>query len=463
MAIRPVLEDGSPSRASAMNFFLGEQRRPVGFQTGLYRLTAGFSLLWLSAANFVGLWLALLLCWPELGSVSGPAGYGRWMAVHLNWQLYGWCSLPVVGVLLSRWLPRRPAALLQARWSFALWSWALGLGGAWWLEGESSGKLFLDWSGLSRICFVAVLVGLWGLLAYTLIRGFRGKKSGEQSEGLVRIPSMLDWLLLAGLGTVPLAIWNATKPQLYPPINPESGGSTGTNLLGSTLAVVLILGLLPVFLEIPRRNRHRARPFWGVFVAESILYLLLNHGDQSNRDWKQIGGLACLLIWIPLLPLYLRSFAWADGSRLWGISFAGWWAALVITGFAFFLPGILDAAKYSHLLVAHAHIAMAGMLTSLNMLLLLQLARGVPGGPDLLGEPIRFSLWHAGLFLHLLALAAIGWNEVRLPGWLWHHATEVRWLYFLRAAGGVCMTAVSLSWLFALLRGERERSEGHGV
>ncbi|MDD4932353.1 MAG: hypothetical protein PHO89_02665, partial [Methylacidiphilaceae bacterium] len=335
-----------------MNSLLGEQRAPVLFQTGLYRLTAGFSLLWLSAANLVGLWLALLLVWPELGAVSGPVGYGRWMALHLNWQLYGWCSLPAVGVLLNRWLPRRANALVQARWAFAFWSWALGLGGAWWLAGESSGKLFLDWSGLSRICFVAVLVGLWGLLAYSLIRGRRGENAAERSQGPAHARSVLDWLLLAGLGIVPLAIWSATKPQLYPPINPESGGPTGTNLLGSTLAVVLIIGLLPAFLEIPRRDRRLERPFWGVFLAESLLYLLLNHGDQANRDWRQIGGLASLLIWIPLLPLYLRSFAWSDRSRLWGISFAGWWTALVLTGFTFFLPGILDSAKFSHLLVA---------------------------------------------------------------------------------------------------------------
>lgn len=432
-----------------MNSLLGEQRTSVAFRTELHRLTAGFSLLWLCAANLIGLWLALLLAWPEIGARSGPFGYGRWMALHLDWQLYGWCSLPAVGVLLGRWLPHRPSSLVLARWTFGLWSWALVLGGLWWLRGEGSGKLFLDWSGLPRLCFVAMLGALWGMLTFILLRRRRA------DHGTAPIPSVLDWLLLAGLGTVPPAIWMATKPQLYPPVDPTSGGPTGTNLLGSTLVVVLILGLLPHILDIPRRDRRIERIFWGCFLAESLLYLVLGHGDQSNRDWRQIGGLASLLLWIPLLPLYLHSCGWAEGSRLWGVSFAGWWTALVLTGFGFFLPGLLDAAKFSHLLVAHAHIAMAGLLTSLNMLLLVQLAAGAPEDPARLREPIRFSLWHAGLLVHLLVLGVIGWNEARTPGYLWRHAAEVRLLYWLRAGAGACMTVVSLSWLFALLRDER--------
>ncbi len=438
-----------------MNPLLGEQQTSVAFPTGLHRLTVGFSLLWLGAANLIGLWLSLLLAWPEIGTLSGPFGYGRWMALHLDWQLYGWCSLPAVGVLLNRWLPPRPSSLVLARSAFGLWSWALALGGVWWLEGESSGKLFLDWSGLSRICFVAVLGGLWGMLAFLLLRRLRSARGAGRAEGSAPPPSVLDWVILAGLGTVPPAIWTATKPHLYPPINPTSGGPTGTNLLGSTLAVVLILGLLPHILEIPRRDRRLERLFWGCFLAESLLYLLLGHGDRSNRDWRQIGGLASLLVWIPLLPLYLHSCGWTDGSRLWGISFAGWWTALVLTGFTFFLPGFLDSAKFSHLLVAHAHIAMAGLLTSLNMLLLLQLGAGVPGDPARLREPIRFFLWHAGLLVQLLVLGIIGGNEAQTPGWLWHQAAEVRRLYWLRVGAGACMTAVSFSWLFALLRGER--------
>ncbi|MGD9896016.1 MAG: hypothetical protein AB7T14_02905 [Candidatus Methylacidiphilaceae bacterium] len=437
-----------------LNSLLGQQSASTAFQAGLRRLTVGFSLLWLSAANLVGLWLALLLAWPEIGALSGPVGYGRWMALHLNWQLYGWCSLPAVGVLLNRWLPRRPSSLGLARSAFGLWSWVLALGGVWWLRGESSGKLFLDWAGFARICFVAILAGLWGMLALVLFRRRQKRDAGEESEAVVRAPSVLDGLVLAALGAVPPAIWIATRPQLYPPINPMSGGPTGTNLLGSTLAVLLILGLLPRFLEIPCRNRRVGGLFWGWFVTESLLYLFLGHGDQSNEDGKQIVGLASLLVWIPLLPLYLHYCGWDARCRLWGISFAGWWTALVLTGFVFFLPGFLDAAKFSHLLVAHAHIAMAGVLTSLNMLLLLQLGAGIPGDPGRLGEPVRFFLWHAGLLVHLLALGVVGWNEAQTPGWLWNHSAEVHRLYWLRVGAGTCMAAVSLSWLLALLYGE---------
>ena len=73
----------------------------------LQRITAGYSLIWLLAANLVGLWLALLLLWPDLGTVLGGWTYGRWMPLHMDWQLYGWCALPLVGLLLSVYLAPR--------------------------------------------------------------------------------------------------------------------------------------------------------------------------------------------------------------------------------------------------------------------------------------------------------------------------------------------------------------------
>ena len=40
------------------------------------------------------LWLSLLLLWPGLGDLFAPLTYGRWMPLHMNWQLYGWTALP---------------------------------------------------------------------------------------------------------------------------------------------------------------------------------------------------------------------------------------------------------------------------------------------------------------------------------------------------------------------------------
>ena len=54
---------------------------------------------WLLFGNLAGLWLSVLLLWPELG--AGEWTYGRWVPVHLNVQLYGWTSLPLVAWLMA--------------------------------------------------------------------------------------------------------------------------------------------------------------------------------------------------------------------------------------------------------------------------------------------------------------------------------------------------------------------------
>ncbi len=60
---------------------------------------------WLVAANLVGLLLAVLLLWPGLNDLLAPLTYGRWVPLHLDWQLYDWCSLPLVGVRFHYYLP----------------------------------------------------------------------------------------------------------------------------------------------------------------------------------------------------------------------------------------------------------------------------------------------------------------------------------------------------------------------
>jgi cytochrome c oxidase cbb3-type subunit 1 len=90
------------------------------------RTAARHSLFWLVAANAVGVWLAAVLVWPSLGDLISPLTYGRWMPLHLDWQLYGWCSLPLVAVLL-RWCldERHPHVRGHARAALAAWSGAL--------------------------------------------------------------------------------------------------------------------------------------------------------------------------------------------------------------------------------------------------------------------------------------------------------------------------------------------------
>ena len=59
-------------------------------------LAAWHSLAWLVIANGVGVLLATMLLVPRLNIPFGEWTYGRWMSVHMNLQLYGWCSLPLV-------------------------------------------------------------------------------------------------------------------------------------------------------------------------------------------------------------------------------------------------------------------------------------------------------------------------------------------------------------------------------
>src|SRR5215469_3894358 len=60
---------------------------------------AWHALFWLTAANAAGTLIAVLLLFPELNTYLGELTYGRWMMAHMNLELYGWTSLPLVGFL----------------------------------------------------------------------------------------------------------------------------------------------------------------------------------------------------------------------------------------------------------------------------------------------------------------------------------------------------------------------------
>jgi cytochrome c oxidase cbb3-type subunit 1 len=83
---------------------------------------------WLVAANSVGVLLATLLLFPAAGDWLGALTYGRWMAVHTNWQLYGWCSLPLIEVLHAWWgKPPERCAHAEHTWlQVSTWTWSAG-------------------------------------------------------------------------------------------------------------------------------------------------------------------------------------------------------------------------------------------------------------------------------------------------------------------------------------------------
>ncbi len=408
---------------------------------------------WLVAANVVGVLLAAELIWPALGDSLAPLTYGRWMPLHLNWQLYGWCALPLVGALLA-WCvdTRHPQAVTHVRVTLAAWSLALALGGIAWLGGVTSGKLFLDWHDWARGLLSAAMVVLWTVCAAHA--WWRRGAEGERTA---------DWLrgaLLAGLLFMPGLLYWAAGREVYPSVNPDSGGATGASLLGSTLGIVTIFGLLPLMLRVLHRSNPAAAPglspassnllgysmlggakwFWVALAGSWVVFAAIDHGHASHHAWAQILGLGLLLGWVPLAWWYFRRFAWSVAARPWlGAAFA-WWLLLVATGWFTFLPGVSERLKFTNGLVAHAHLAMAGLVTCMNLVILRQLApRAEPRG--------NFWLWQGGCVMHVAALLVLGWCEQASVGDLFRSEAWTQALYAVRLAAGAVMLVVSVRWL----------------
>ncbi|MBZ0112616.1 MAG: cbb3-type cytochrome c oxidase subunit I [Thermoanaerobaculia bacterium] len=402
------------------------------------------SLLWLTVGNTVGLLLASLLLWPTLGQFLEPLSYGRWVPVHLDLQLYGWSALPLVGLLLLWYLPLEDGDG-SAKFALEVWSGALLFGALSTLAGGSGGKLFLEWSGAARWVFLGTLVVLWAVLARCLyLRWSRGGKRGNAGlRGRVGIQAVT--LLLLAL--VPPVLWIASGAAVYPPINPDSGGATGTSLLGSSLGIVSLFLATPWILGLELRGSSRVQAVLASLLGLHFLgFLLLPHGDQSHHELLQTFGLASLVLWLPLVAVALRGFSWPTGARRWLLGMGVWGGLLVTTAVTTFLPGFLEAFKFTDWLVAHAHLAMAGLVTSFNGLVLLVVARGTPWS-EVLAAPIPFWMWQGGCALLVSSLAWAGFRESSFPGGLAIVDIVVQRLYLARWGAGLLMTLASMIWL----------------
>src|SRR5208337_3965848 len=158
----------------------------------------------------------------------------------------------------------------------------------------------------------------------------------------------------------------AASPTVYSPVNPETGGPTGASQLESSLGIVAILLILPFGLT--RRKAGRSTTIvigWIVLVVETLLCAALGRADISHHRPAQYLSLGSLLAWLPLIPAYYAAFEWHSNTRRWRLAFLWWWAALVVTGWVFFVPGILDHFKFTDGLVGHSFVAMAGFTSSL--------------------------------------------------------------------------------------------------
>jgi cytochrome c oxidase cbb3-type subunit 1 len=413
----------------------------------VYAFAAWHSLAWLVFANGVGVLLAALLIFPRLDNLLGDWTYGRWMPVHINLQLYGWCSLPLVAFLFKAYGADREGVANWCRPALWAWSAALAVGAASWLGGRSSGKLFLDWAGYSQVLFPLALLALWALLAASLVRQWL-----DAASRAARVAKVLGLVFLL---LVPFALYFAADPSVYPPINPDSGGPTGASQLESVLVILAILLLLPFGLA--RRKTRRSWKnvlAWSVFAGEFLLCLALGRGDVSHRRPAQYLSLGSLLVWLPLTPAYYSAFLWHPSTRRWRIAFLCWWSALVPTGWCLFLPGVLDHFKFTDGLVAHSLLAMAGFVSSLLIFVMAQLL-----GDDgwIFNRTWSFYVWQAAVAAYVLLMFFAGWREGADPAFAIVPGTLRNSLYGLRLLLGALMLAASAEWLIAatsLLRGK---------
>jgi cytochrome c oxidase cbb3-type subunit 1 len=407
----------------------------------VFLYAAWHSLAWLVFANAIGVLIALLLVIPQLNTLIQPLTYGRWMPVHIDLQLYGWCSLPLVAFLFKAYGADHARTAAWCRPALWLWSTALAIASIAFVTGHSSGKLFLDWTGYNRILFPLALLALWALLAYTFISN-RSTPQAAPRNTLATITKLFGLLFLLA---VPVLLYIAANPNLYPPINPNTGGPTGASQLESALVIVAILLLLPFGLT--SRKPASAWPIrisWIILVAEALLCLGLGRADVSHHRPTQYISLASLLLWIPLTPAYYSAFSWHSNTRRWRIAFLCWWSILVPTGWCLFLPGVLDHFKFTDGLVGHSLLAMAGFISSLLIFVLVQLL-----GDDgwIFNGTWSFYVWNLSVLAYVALMFFAGYIEGFDPAFAIVPGALRNSIYILRLLLGILLFVASADWL----------------
>ena len=410
-------------------------------------------LFWLALMNAMGVMLSVLLILPATNPLLGEWTYGRWMMTHMNLGLYGWCCLPILALLFAVY---RTHDSIVARWTRPvvwLWSASLALGSLTWLNGQTSGKLFLDWSGAARIFFPLSMQALWFLLLIAFLDGLRHKRWMHWTQIIGR------GLPLIALLAIPATIYIASNAHLYPHFNPDTGGPTGASQLDSSLGIVAILLLLPFAVASriePRTPRISwIKVAWSALVLEGLFCALINHSDASHRAPVQYLGLGLMLAWIPLVPLYYTSFAWHAETKRWKTAFLIWWVGLVLTGWISFLPGVLDRIKFTDALVGHSLTAIAGCLSAFLILLMQQML-----GPEAatFRSPRWFLAWNHSVLLYVVLMSIAGWMEGGDPGFTIIPGPTRNAIYILRILSGLGMFAASIEWLRAALHSSSSSS-----
>ena len=151
-----------------------------------------------------------------------------------------------------------------------------------------------------------------------------------------------------------------------------------------------------------------------------------------------------MLVWIPLLPIYLSAFEWRPETRLWRRATCWWWGGLVLTGWVSFLPGVLDRMKFTDGLVGHSFVAMGGFTSSLIIVVMIQLL-----GEDgwIFNRGRSFYTWHAAVLAYALIMTVAGWIEGADPRFTIVRGGLRDALYTLRLLTGIAMLLASVDWL----------------
>jgi cytochrome c oxidase cbb3-type subunit 1 len=288
------------------------------------------------------------------------------------------------------------------------------------------------------VLFPLSLFCLWGLLAAAFVVECREDFHVHFAARALKVVG------LALLLVVPVLIYIASNPGLYPPINPDTGGPTGTSQLESALVIIAILLLLPFGVSDRKASRSRAVVWaWIIFVVEFVLCLGLGRADVSHHQPVQWISLASLIVWIPLTPAYYGAFRWHKNTQRWRIAFLCWWSVLVPTGWALFLPGVLDHFKFTDGLVGHSLLAMAGFVSSLLIFVLVQMM-----GDDgwIFNGTWSFYLWQGSVAAYVLIMFFAGWKEGSDPSFAIVPGVLRNGIYALRLLLGFLILAASLDW-----------------
>ena len=138
----------------------------------------------------------------------------------------------------------------------------------------------------------------------------------------------------------------------------------------------------------------------------------MSRGDISHHLPSQYLSLGSLLVWLPLVPAYYATFQWHDNTRAWRTALLWWWGFLVVSGWVMFLPGVLDHFKFTDGLVGHSLVAVAGFLTALLAVVLVQLL-----GDDgwILTRRWSFHMWNWSVLAYVVIMLIAGWIEGNDP------------------------------------------------